>query len=68
MEAMKVLVDFDKCESYGVCVNAAPFAFDIDDDDVLQQKVEVATDQTIGQLRDAAMRCPKRAIQLVGTS
>jgi ferredoxin len=61
---MKITVDYDLCESYGVCMDLAPDVFHIDDDEQLQLlKTEVA-DELIEPVRNAARRCPKAAITL----
>lgn len=57
-------VDWDLCESYGVCVAAAPTIFDINDDDDLVVLKEHLDEAEIPQVQDAMMRCPKRAITL----
>ena len=35
MDAMKVIVDFDRCESNAVCMGVAPEVFEVRDDDYL---------------------------------
>lgn len=62
-----VKVDFDLCESYGVCVAAAPTVFDINDDDDLILLKETISDEEIPQVQDSMMRCPKRAIALANS-
>ena len=61
---MRVIVDYDKCESNGLCVSAAPTVFEVRDDDmlyVLAEHPEVAVHE---QVRRAARLCPKQAITL----
>jgi ferredoxin len=62
---MKVHVDRDFCESNGICVQAAPEVFALDDDDQL----EILQDQPDEALREhveaAVRRCPKQALTLI---
>ena len=37
---MKVVVDFDLCESNAVCMDVCPEVFKVDDDDMLQILIE----------------------------
>lgn len=60
----RITVDFDLCESFGVCVAAAPQFFDLDDDDNLLVLSESPTPQQLASVRDAITRCPKKAIAL----
>jgi ferredoxin len=64
MTALKVHVDYDKCESYGVCVAASPRVFDLNDDDELIVLDEKPSPGLIDSVKDALVRCPKRAIEL----
>jgi ferredoxin len=63
---MKIVVDWDKCESHGQCEFAAPEIFSINDDgdlDVLQESPP-EFDRLL--VEEAARRCPTRAITLEG--
>lgn len=62
---MKVKVDFDLCESNGLCEAMAPDAFELDDDDYLVVKVEEVTDENRDRVQRAAAACPKSAISIV---
>jgi ferredoxin len=59
-----VHVDYDKCESYGVCVATSPQVFDLNDDDELLVLDENPPPELIQSVEDAVVRCPKRAIEL----
>ncbi|WP_330866044.1 ferredoxin [Nocardioides sp.] len=62
---MRVKVDFDKCDSNGLCEALAPEVFWLDDDDYLQlHKEEVAPDEE-AHVRRAAAACPTQAITLL---
>ena len=61
---MRVIVDYDKCESNGLCMTAAPTVFEVRDDDllyVLDDHPEAAVHE---QVTRAARLCPKQAITL----
>ncbi|MCU1617417.1 MAG: subB [Frankiales bacterium] len=62
---MRVVVDFDVCESNGVCVQTVPEVFDLGDDDLLDVLQPSPPEELEGKLREAAGRCPKQAITLV---
>lgn len=60
----KIHVDWDLCESYGVCVSAAPDVFDLDDEDSLIVLKEHPAEHQMPGVRDAIRRCPKKALFL----
>ena len=65
---MKVKVDFDLCESNGLCESLAPEVFELDDDDYLQlRREEIGPEdpQTLDAVRRAVAACPRAAISLV---
>jgi len=62
---MRVSVDFDQCESNGLCEGLAPDVFELDDDDFLQVKVEEVGGEQVAAVRRAVAACPKAAISLV---
>jgi ferredoxin len=59
-------IKIDKCVGAGVCAIAAPGIFDQNDDDgiVVVLDANPSNDQ-LGQLRDAAARCPAAVITLM---
>ena len=61
---MKVQVDFDLCESNGLCEGFAPEVFELDDDDFLQLKTEETTPDNIDNVKRAVAACPRAAISL----
>ena len=61
---MKVVVDFDLCESNAVCMNIAPEVFEVRDDDFLYILDENPGQELHDKVREAAERCPKQAITL----
>ena len=61
---MKVVVDWDRCESNGVCVRAAPRSFHLDDKDVLHVLTEQVPPELLAQVKQAVWECPKQALSL----
>lgn len=62
--SLRVLVDYDLCESNGLCVDSAPDVFDLRDDDNLYLLVEPVPAPREAAVRQAAKRCPRQAIRL----
>ena len=61
---MRPHVDFDRCQSNGLCVLAAPEVFDLDEANHLH--VEPQLDPSlVPSVQDAVAACPVRAITLV---
>ena len=61
---MKVVVDFDLCESNAVCMAIAPEVFEVRDDDFLYVLNENPGPELETKVREAVERCPKQAITL----
>ena len=61
---MKIKVDFDRCQSNGLCEAIAPEVFELDDDDFLQLKTDETTDANVDAVRRAVASCPTQAISL----
>lgn len=61
---MRVVVDWNLCESNGLCVLAAPEVFELQDDDTLLVLRENPDDSLHGKVADAIRTCPKQAISL----
>jgi len=59
---MKVVVDFDLCESNAICMAVAPEVFEVRDDDFLYILAENPDASLHDKVREAAERCPKQAI------
>jgi ferredoxin len=62
---MRVVVDFDRCDSTGLCAELAPEIFELDEDDVLQVRAERPAPGQWRAAEDAARGCPKLAITLL---
>jgi ferredoxin len=63
---MRVVVDFDLCESNALCMAAAPEIFEVRDDDFLYVLQEEPPEELRAKAEDAARRCPKQAITIEG--
>ena len=61
---MRVVVDFDLCESNAVCMAQAPEVFEVRDDDFLYVLQEEPPPEQHEAVRQAALLCPKQAIAL----
>lgn len=61
---MKVLVDYDLCESNAICMGIAPAVFEVRDDDFLYLLTETPGEEQREQVESAVDRCPKQAISI----
>jgi ferredoxin len=63
---MKITVDFDMCQSHGLCTEAAPEVFEIRDDGFLYILSETPPDTLRAKVDRAQRECPTGAIQVDG--
>lgn len=61
---MRVVVDYELCESNGLCVAAVPEVFELRDDDLLYVIDEHPSQSLRSRLQDSVRRCPKQAISI----
>jgi ferredoxin len=61
---MRVVVDFDLCESNAVCMGILPEVFEVRDDDFLYVLDENPPEELRPKLEEAVRRCPKQAIAI----
>jgi ferredoxin len=61
---MRVVVDFDLCESNALCMDAAPEVFEVRDDDFLYVLQENPSEELRAKVEQAARVCPKQAIKI----
>jgi len=61
---MRVVVDFDLCESNAVCMGIAPEVFEVRDDDFLYVLQEEPAEELRSKVEEAVQRCPKQAIAI----
>ena len=63
---MKVVVDFDICQSNAVCMETAPKVFEVRDDGYLYVLNENPSEGQRAEVEEAAERCPTGAISIEG--
>ena len=64
---MKVILDELRCDAHGVCVDACPEVFALEDtDDVVRVLVEEPEESLRPSLERAVQVCPKAAIKIEG--
>ncbi len=61
---MRVVVDYDLCESNAICMQIAPDVFEVRDDDFLYVLNETPGEDRRASLDEAVQRCPKQAIRV----
>ena len=64
MGRMKVVVDFDLCESNAVCMGIVPEVFEVREDDFLYILDETPPEALRARLEQAVASCPRAAISL----
>ena len=62
---MRVVVDFDLCESNALCMGLAPEVFELRDDDLLYVLDENPPEELRAKVEAAVRTCPKNAISIV---
>jgi ferredoxin len=65
-ERMKIIVDFDVCQSHGLCTEAAPEIFEIRDDGFLYILQEEPPEALRVKADRAVRECPTGAIKIEG--
>ncbi len=63
---MKVVVDYDLCDSNALCMAAAPEVFEVRDDGFLYVLQEEPPADLRGKVEAARDACPKQAISIEG--
>lgn len=61
---MKIVVDRDKCMNSGMCTQAAPKIFDMDEDGILIVLKEEIPEEEQLAVEDAVACCPLSALHL----
>ncbi len=61
---MKIVVDYDLCESNAVCMDVCSECFRVEEDDSLTVLIESPPDNLIGKVEEAVRLCPRQAISL----
>jgi ferredoxin len=62
---MRVLVNWNLCESNALCMGVAPEVFEVGEDDELTLLTEEPPEHLRTKVRQAAASCPKGAITLL---
>jgi ferredoxin len=61
---MRIVVDYDLCESNAICMQIAPDVFEVRDDDFLYVLNETPAESMREKMEEAVQRCPKQAISI----
>ncbi|HWD55552.1 MAG TPA: ferredoxin [Acidimicrobiales bacterium] len=61
---MRVVVDFDQCESNALCMGILPEVFEVRADDFLYVLNENPPEELRAKLMEAVRSCPKNAISI----
>ncbi|MGA3352015.1 MAG: ferredoxin [Acidimicrobiales bacterium] len=62
---MRVVVDYDLCESNAVCTDILPEVFEVRDDNFLYLLNEQPSEQYREKVMQAVASCPRQAISVV---
>ena len=60
----KIEVDWELCESNGVCMGIIPEVFQLGDDDMLSVLQPEVTPENESLVREAVRQCPRQAISI----
>lgn len=63
---MRVVVDFDRCQSNGVCMSVCPEVFEVRDDGFLYLLDDQPDDSLRVRVEEAVRLCPTQAISIEG--
>jgi ferredoxin len=61
---MRVLINYDLCESNALCMAAAPEVFEVRDDDFMYVLQENPPEELRPKVEEAVQRCPKQALKI----
>ena len=61
---MKIIVDFELCESNAICVDVAPEIFHINDEDELEILLEAPGERLRSKVEESVRLCPRQAISV----
>ncbi len=62
---IRIVVDYDLCESNAICMQVAPDIFEVRDDDFMYVLNETPAEEARARVIEAVQRCPKQAIKVV---
>jgi len=61
---MRIVIDYDLCESNAICMGIAPEVFEVRDDDFLYILDETPDESMRDRIQESVERCPKQAISI----
>ncbi len=61
---MRVVVDFDRCQGFAICMSNCSEVFEIDDEGVLCLVTDRPPDSLRLRVDEAARQCPTQAISI----
>jgi|TARA_B100000959_G_scaffold277088_1_gene332975 ferredoxin len=61
---VRIVIDYDLCESNAICMQIAPDVFEVRDDDFLYLLDEMPGEENREVMEAAVRRCPKQAIRI----
>jgi ferredoxin len=61
---MRIVVDFDRCNSNAVCMGIAPEVFEVRDDGFLYVLNETPPEELRAKMEEAVRQCPTQAISI----
>jgi ferredoxin len=64
VKTLRVIVDYELCESNALCMQAAPEVFELDGDDKLRLLQEEPPEALCNKIERAVRLCPKGALSL----
>jgi ferredoxin len=62
--SMRIVVDYDLCESNAICMGIAPEVFEVREDDFLYVLDETPGEELRAKSEESVRRCPKQAISI----
>ncbi len=62
---MRVVVDWERCESNALCMASAPEVFEVRDDDQLYLLDEEPPEELRSKVEQAVRSCPKVALSII---
>ena len=61
---MRIVVNFDRCESNALCMDACPEVFEVRDDDFLYVLEERPAEELRAKVEQAVRACPTQALSI----
>ena len=62
----RVIADYDRCKSHGMCMAIAPDVFEVRADGYMYILVEDIDDSRRGACEEAVAACPEQALRIEG--